>query len=133
LGNDVVGGSNMELTIKISLSPEEAKGQFNAVEIGGPVPSLQPWIALEGAPSDEIIGLSATVPSPEASLIEPSMTMEAPRPSDAMIAGIPPEEQPPDILLVVGELPPNPTMILEIGQEAPVPELIPEHPSEKRH
>jgi len=105
----------MELTIKISLSPEEAKGQFNAVEIGGAVPSLQPGISLEGAPSDEIFSL------------------QAPRPSEAMIAGIPPEELPPDISLAVGELPPNPTMILETGQESPVPELIPEHSSEKRH
>lgn len=122
----------MELTIKISLSPEEAKGQFKAAEIEGAMPSLQPVISLEGAPSNEIFGLQAAVPSPEASLIEPTTALEAPRPSEAMIVGTPSEEMPPEISFSAGELLPYPTMVSETGQEPTSPDFIPEISSEKQ-
>ena len=89
----------MEITIKITLSPEEAKEGARVVTLGGPVPSLQPEMIIESSEPTEIVDLQANQPIPE---------------------------------MIGSESPPIPITESEAGQELPVPEIIPEIPSEKK-
>ena len=89
----------MEITIKITLSPEEAKEGGRVVTLGGPVPSLQPEMIIESSRPEEIVDLQANQPIPE---------------------------------MIGSESPPIPVTESEAGQELPVPEIIPEIPSEKK-
>ena len=89
----------MEITIKITFSPEEVKEGARLVTLGGPVPSLQPEMTIESSRPEEIVDLQANQPIPE---------------------------------MIGSESPPIPITELETEQELPVPEIIPEIPSEKK-
>lgn len=123
----------MEMTIKISLSPEEMKESASVMTFGGPVPSIQPEMPMVGAQPEAITSFQASVPSPDASLIAPSLALEAPMPTTAMSSEILPEQMPPNISLLANESPPSPTSILRDGSEIPVPDIIPEVSSEERY
>ena len=55
----------MEITIKITFSPEEVKEGARLVTLGGPVPSLQPEMTIESSRPEEIVDLQANQPIPE--------------------------------------------------------------------
>lgn len=55
----------MEITIKITFSPEEVKEGARLVTLGGPVPSLQPEVTIESSRPEEIVDLQANQPIPE--------------------------------------------------------------------
>jgi hypothetical protein len=120
----------MDLTIRISLSPDEARGGASMIAIGGPAPSIQPEMSIEGTQPVKITGSQANVPSPDASIIGPSLSLNAPMPTEAMIAKVSPEQMPPDMM--VKESTPSPTVIVERELETPVPDIIPEVSSGKR-
>lgn len=55
----------MEITIKITFSPEEVKEGARLVTLGGPVPSLQPEVTIESSRPEEIVDLQTNQPIPE--------------------------------------------------------------------
>jgi hypothetical protein len=119
----------MEITIKISFSPEEAKESTGKISLVGPAPSLEPAISMESSLPGEEIGLLGSLPSPDLSPIGLPQTSETPIP--AMMADIFLDQIPPEIPMMARELTPIPIAVLE-DQGFPVPDLTPDIPSGKR-